>query len=96
MSYGLYGDGVKDIYNIDFSETVVQQMQMKYKMDEFPGLICSNSFNSKSFLLNFILKLLIFNLNISTDELMDITKMKFQDGVFDIVLDKGTLDSILV
>jgi len=40
MSFGLYSDGVKDIYNVDFSEVVIQQMQMKYKMDEFPGLMC--------------------------------------------------------
>ncbi|KAK9429924.1 S-adenosyl-L-methionine-dependent methyltransferase [Lipomyces doorenjongii] len=67
LSKDLYDAGLKNIANVDFSETCIEQMAMLYK-----------------------------NESEMTWDVMDVRDMStFKDGMFDIAIDKGTLDALL-
>ena len=63
----MYNDGFKHIINTDFSPTVIERMNEKYR-----------------------------TLHEMTWELMDITNMLYDAASFDVILEKGTLDALLV
>jgi len=77
----MFNEGYKHIINIDYSKTVIDFMEEKYgKLDE-------KEFKCISCII--FIKFLVFWMNVQA--------MKdFKSGEFDIVLDKGCLDSVLV
>ncbi|KAG6528882.1 hypothetical protein ZIOFF_011074 [Zingiber officinale] len=104
MSEDMVMDGYVSISNIDISSVVIEMMIKKY--EHIPQLECILlsvpiiSFASSSrniFLLSKEELVSTFNiLMINTDMLMDARDMTFfNDGSFDCVMDKGTLDSLM-
>ena len=80
MSEEMYDEGYQHIMNVDNCDLVVKAMQERYK-DKEPNMKCTLRYDY---------------INNDVDELMDARKMGFKDQSFDCVIDKGTLDSILV
>ena len=81
LSEEMFDEGYQNIINIDISQTVIKAMQEKYK-DKGPNFKC----------FFFLIKNIYFFL----DMLMDMRAMEYQDASFDCVIDKATLDSVLV
>jgi hypothetical protein len=100
MSEDMVSDGYQRIVNIDISNVVIQAMSEKYRHN--PRLICTSSSNSE---LNNFIFLCFSSLNCGNEmmmlrlcvgRVMDVMKMDFLDCEFDAVIDKGTMDAILV
>jgi len=80
LSEEMYEEGYTNIHNIDFSQICIKSMEEKNRV-KFPQMTCN------------ILEINIILL----DRQMDILDMKdIKNGEFQVVVDKGTLDSILV
>ena len=79
----MYDDGYTDVINIDISDSVVEQMK-KLAAKKNKNMTCKidkiNEFRS------FLLKVLE----------MDATNMTFDSEYFDVIIDKGTLDALIV
>ena len=94
----MYDAGYKNIINVDFSKVVIKYMQDKY-LDRGNNFKCKIR-PEKFFIWPRIWFLLIFEfwakIDFFVDVAMDVTEMDFRDAEFDVVIDKGTLDSILV
>ncbi len=76
----MYEEGYMNILNVDFSQICVKQMEEKNKV-KFPQMSCK-----------------IFPYKLNEDKQLDILDMSkdVKTGEYNVVLDKGTLDSVLV
>lgn len=81
----MYDDGYHNITNIDFSETVIENMRLRCK--DKTRMTCK-PLMKKYFLCEIIIRLLIHKL-FEIGIVMDIRDLNFLDRTFDIVIDKG-------
>lgn len=82
MSEEMFEEGYQYIHNIDVSSVVIKSMNEKYR-DKGPNFKCTSPFKTELLIICVVLQ-------------MDARSMEYEDSTFDIVIDKGTLDSLLV
>lgn len=82
MSEEMFEEGFQYIHNIDVSSVVIKSMNEKYR-DKGPNFKCISPCKNNQTQFFLVLQ-------------MDVRSMEYEDSTFDIVVDKGTLDSLLV
>jgi hypothetical protein len=83
----MYLEGYRQILNVDYSETCIELMTQRYKDDprfDKNIFVCKLTNVSKC----------KYDLKVGICDVRDLTTIK--DKSFDVVIDKGTLDSSLV
>ena len=81
----MYDHGYKNIYNIDISQTCIEFMA-KRNSENRSDLKCK--FINSRWMENFDTFLYI-------GEVMDIRNLSFPGGLFDLIVDKSTIDALL-
>lgn len=78
----MYKDGYKNITNIDYSATVIENM--KKRCADMPEMKCKQGGNGV-YALTWYLLMRVLHVGLE----MDIRDLKFPDQSFDVVIDKG-------
>ena len=76
--------GAVQINNVDISETIIEKMKGR------------NSSRSKMNCKPYPVRKIMFNNDFMLGSVMDVLSLNFPSNNFDVIIDKGTIDSIVV
>ena len=91
----MYADGFQNVTSVDFCENVINTM--KARCSDKPELKCKSFFAVLLLYLHFLSFLIVSaHVFFPAGHVMDVLDLQFPAETFDVVIDKGTMDALMV